>query len=105
MSRRNFGEDGTFVRWNLSRAFGVRTSSRNSSKRSASSRAPARRTPTRPLVATEALYAGVLLAEIQDAWGCLAPGSAAGNRLPSEESLRAPRQARSTARSPYSSSS
>ena len=68
MSRRNFGEDGTIIRRNLSRAFGMRTSSGNCPKRSASSRAPARRTPTRPLAATKALYAGVLLAEIRDAW-------------------------------------
>ena len=26
------------------------------------------------------VYAGVLLAEIRDAWGCFAPGSTAGNR-------------------------
>jgi hypothetical protein len=66
MSRWSFGEDGTIVRWNLSRTFGVPTSSENCSKRRVW--APARRTPTRSLAATEALYTGVMLAEIRDAW-------------------------------------
>jgi hypothetical protein len=48
--------------------FGVRASSGTCPKRSASSRAPARGTPTKPLVATESLYASVLLVEIRDAW-------------------------------------
>ncbi|MGF6483848.1 hypothetical protein QFZ91_006075 [Paraburkholderia sp. JPY419] len=66
MSRWSFGEEGTFVRWNLSRTFGVLTSSGNCSKRIVW--ALARRTSTRPSVAIEALYAGVMLAEIRDAW-------------------------------------
>ncbi|MGF6447654.1 hypothetical protein [Paraburkholderia youngii] len=80
MSRWNFGEDGTIVRWNHSPAFGVRISSGNCSKRSTRSRVPARRTPTSPLAATEALYAGVLLVEIRDANAALHPDPAAGNR-------------------------
>ncbi|MEX3858105.1 hypothetical protein QF001_004526 [Paraburkholderia youngii] len=80
MSRWNFGEDGTIVRWNHSPAFGVRTSSGNCSKRSTRSRVPARRTPTSPLAAIEALYAGVLLVEIRDAKAALHPDPAAGNR-------------------------